>query len=211
MVHESVVHSIAQTFKEEKNKPIFAVYGSLPGVEEIVSGFQEDIQGEKEFLYLSLDIGNEKYETPEGALFALLQHLIDVLIDKIPESDENAQLLSQFRLLWNIRKSVRDSESEEQLAEFVRFTEFSCYPVLQEILRKRHQPVLIEFFQFEKIAIWGTIVYNFLLDNILQALEGINLRFVLFVNEDNKPRLFYGSNEESTKEKMFFYKLPHSQ
>lgn len=206
MLQESCDHSAIQIFEKDQ-RPIFVLYGTDPHFEEIIHDFQEYFQKRDDVLYLFLDMEQEKYDVPEKTFFEILQQLVSSLIDHLPESDQNPQLFSIFRSLWNLRKKTRDYEAEDQLAEFVRFTEFSCYPTLRDVLCRSNQPIVIGFHQFEKVVGWGNKIYNFILEDLLKALEGVQLRFVLFTRSDQKPGLFYGSNEESTKKRILFYKL----
>ncbi len=201
---KSVVHPVIQTFETDR-RPIFVLYGDDSNFEEIRRDLRDYLQTCEKMLYLSLDI--EQYEVPEKTCFEVVQQLINSLLDTIPEADEDSRLSSIFRMLWNLRKKIRECDTDVQLAEFIRFTQCSCYPTLRHTLYKNDQPVVIGLDQFENVAVWAHKMYNFILEDLLDALEGVPLRFVLFVRGTQKPSLFYGSNEESAQKRVLFYKI----
>ncbi len=197
---------IRQVVEQARKEAVFVAYGTTFDAQAQAAVIEQYIREPGNTVYLAVTPEQRAYATPEEALFLLIQQMINALIDATPDT-ENARLLSLFRALWNIQNQVRDLPQEEQRAEFVRFTKFVCCPVVQEIFQKKKQAIVLVFFHFEYVSKWGNTMYNFLLAPLLQALEEIPLRVVLFVNEPEKPDLFYGSSEESIKEKVLFCNL----
>ncbi|GAK59641.1 hypothetical protein U27_06626 [Candidatus Vecturithrix granuli] len=136
-----------------------------------------------------------------------MRQIVDLLLDRFPDPEEQQRLFPSFRMLTNLKEKTRTYEPDEQLAEFVRFTYYSCYPTLGEMFSRRKHYVIIEFKGFECVVDWGRKIHNYILDSLLQSSKGGNLRFVLFVQNDRKPSLFYGSDEESSRNKVTFHHL----
>ena len=197
---------VIKRFREDAH-PIFVVYGAPPNFKEVLSGFRDHFQGAAAYLYLSVDMGLKKRETPGETCFEIVRQLVDSLIDTTTDPNGKGQLLETFRLLVNVKEKTQAYAPEDKLAEFVRYAEFSCYPALGTVLSNRKDPIIIEFRQFEKVAVWGPKIHNFIFESLLNTLAGVDLRFVLFVQSPQKPSLFYGSNEEGGREWVTFYKL----
>ena len=135
--------------------PIFVVYGAPPDFEAVRKGFREHFQRAPACLYLIVDMGLKKRETPGETCFESVRQLIDALIDAITEPAGKGQLLETFRLLVKVQEKTGSYAPEDTLAEFVRFAELSCYPTLGDVLDSCQNPIIIEFRQFEKVAAWG--------------------------------------------------------
>ena len=162
-------------------------------------------------LYLFLDMAQKKRDTPGETFFEVVRKIIDLLLEKIPDPETQMQLVRPFRMLTNLREQTREYEHEDQLAEFVRFTDYSCYPVLGRVLESPPHLTIIEFKGFEHVVAWGRKFHNYLFDSLLKNAGENRLRFVIFVQSDQKPRLFYGSDEESSRDKVSFYRLSSPQ
>lgn len=207
MSQDSTTYQIIQQF-ETTTSPIFVVYGTVPYFTELISGFRVHFQElQEEQLYLFLDMAQKKRDTPGETFFEVVRKIIDLLLDKIPDAETQTLLVQPFRMLTNLREKTREYDSDDQLAEFVRFTDYSCYPILAEVIGKEKQLTIIEFKSFEKIVEWGKKFHNYILDSLLKNSAGGNLRFVIFVQSEKKPSLFYGSDEESSRERVTFFKL----
>lgn len=206
MSQESLAYPVIKHFEESK-EPIFVVYGTAPYFPEVSSSFRDHFQRCPEDLYFFLDMGLNKRETPGETFFEIVRQIVDLLLDKTPDPDEQSRLFQPFRMLTNLKEKTRTYEPDEQLAEFVRFTYYSCYPTLGELFCKRKQLIIFEFKRFETVVEWGRKIHNYILDSLLKNSRKGNLRFVLFVQNDNKPSLFYGSDEESSRERVAFHKL----
>jgi hypothetical protein len=205
---ESPAYSVIKYFEEDTH-PIFVVYGTPPYFTEVIDGFRDHFQRRPEDLYFFLDMEMNKRNTPGETFFEIVRQIIDLLLDTILDPEEQIRLLQPFRMLTNLKEKTRTYEPDEQLAEFVRFTYYSCYPTLGEVFCNRKQLIIIEFKRFETVVEWGKKIHNYILDSLLKNTEGGNLRFILFVQSDTKPSLFYGSDEESSRKKVTFHKLEY--
>ena len=203
----SVAYSVVHTF-EQDIRPIFVLYGDDSNVEDIMSGFQTYLRECERILYLPLNMEQGKHDTPEETYFEVVQQLLNALLDVITDHDDQTRLSSLFRMIWNVRKNTSNHEGERQLAEFIRFTQHACYPILHRTFCHTQHTIVIGLEQFEHVAMWSSKLYNVILENFLGTLTEIPLRFVLFVRSEQKPDLFYGSNEEGSKERVVFYKVP---
>ncbi len=235
MHHKPSYTSALHTFEQE-SRPIFVLYGARSRIEGVMSDFQAHLRERGDLLYLPLNMEQGKHETPEETYFDVIQQLLNTLLDVVTDGDNQAQLSSLFRKIWNLRKNTKQADADHQLAEFIRFTRHSCYPVLSETLNTVRQPVVIGLERFEQVAMWSGRLYNVILENLLEALPvgaqascpqtqggqdvrapkiagltGVPLRFVVFVQEAKKPAFFYGSNEEGSKERVAFYDVSRSQ
>lgn len=206
LCQESPAYPVITHFDEEK-KPIFVVYGNAPYFPDVINGFRHHFQQHPEGLYFFLDMGMNKRDTPGETFFEIVRQIVDLLLDRFPDPEEQRRLFSPFRMLTNLKEKTRSYEPDEQLAEFVRFTSYSCYPILGEVFSQCNHFIIIEFKGFETVVDWGRKIHNYILDSLLQSSEGVNLRFVLFVQSDKKPSLFYGSDEESSRDKVTFHQL----
>ncbi len=206
MCQESRATKIIEQF-EQDTRPIFVVYGADLHFTDVIESFRQHFQKRPEDLYFFLDMGVNKRDTPGETFFEIVRQIVDLLLDKFPDPDEQTRLFQPFRMLTNLKEKTRSYEPDEQLAEFVRFTYYSCYPTLGEVFSKRKQLIVIEFKRFETVVEWGRKIHNYILDSLLKTSEGANLRFVLFVQSNKKPRLFYGSDEEGSRDKVTFYKI----
>jgi hypothetical protein len=187
--------------------PIFVVYGESSQFPELIQLFRDHYAECPDTLDLFLDMGMNKRETPGKTFFEIVRQIVDFLLDKVPDPEAQSQLFQPFRMLTNLKEKTRTYDPDDQLAEFVRFTYYSCYPILGEVFTKRNQLIIIEFKGFETVAEWGKKIHNYILDSLLERAGGQNLRFVLFVQSTKKPSLFYGSDEESSRKKVTFHKL----
>lgn len=206
----SLAERIIRQFEADTH-PIFVVYGTAPCFPRVINDFRDHFQRRPEQLYFFLDMGLNKRETPGETFFEIVRQMVDALLDALSDPDEQTQLFQPFRMLTNLKERTRMYDPDDQLAEFVRFTYYACYPTLGQVFAKRNRLVIIEFQRFETVVEWGKKIHNYILDSLLTNTGSQKLRFVLFVQSNTKPSLFYGSDEESSRQKVTFYKLeaPH--
>ena len=203
---ESATIPLIQIFEKDQS-PIFVIYGASQDFKDAINTFGSHFQTREEHLFLSLDMEHEKRDTPGETLFEIVQQLIDSLIDNAFDAEEKVELFETFRMLEKLKKRTREYEAEDKLAEFMGFAESICYPILGNVFVRRNQSFIIEFTRFEEVSEWGIKIRNFILDRLLEKAAGLNLRFVLFVKSNDRPTLFYGSNQEGMAKRVTFYKL----
>ncbi len=196
--------SLIEDFEKDRN-PIFVIYGASSHFEDVISSFHHRFQKNGDDLYLPLDMKAAKCSTLVETIFEIVQQLGYQLIEKIPESDKKNQLYRTLCLFQKLNRETRDCDLDVKLAKFVPFAEYSFYPTLEAICRK-NQGIIGSFEGFEEVVQWGSAIRNFILDSLLRKLAAVDLRFVLFVQSDDQPRLFYGSDEENTRKKVTFHK-----
>lgn len=185
---------------------IVAAYGESFDSDAYRAAIHAYCQQQDHTFYLPVTIEDNAYATPEDTLFTVIQQLINALIDAMP-AHEQAPLLNVFRTLWNVQKKVKEYAPEDQRAEFMQFCEFSCFPVLRDLFKSEERTLAFVFYHFEHVCRWAGVLYNFLLDPLIDNFTHIPLRIVVFVNSDEKPGFFYGSNEESDRQAVCFYRL----
>lgn len=206
LCQESPAYPVITHFEEDK-KPIFVVYGHVPYFPDVINGFRHHFQQQAAGFYFPLDMAKNKRETPGETFFEIVRQIVDLLLDRLPDPEEQRRLFSSFRLLTNLKEKTRRYEPDEQLAEFVRFSSYSCYPIVGKMFSQHKHFIIIEFKRFETVINWSRKIHNYILDGLLQSSKGGNLRFVLFVQSDQKPSLFYGSDEESSRDNVAFHQL----
>lgn len=184
-------------------RPIFVIYGIVPYFEEIINGFREHFQESEKVIYLVLNMEIAKHNTLAETLLEIVQQLVSQLIQRISESEQKNKLYEMFYKLHHLRERIESKiyEPEDKLGEFVSFAESQFYPILKAIC-KRDQKIIIGCERFEKVAQQGSKIRNFFLEKFVEEFW-----FVLFFEADDKPSLYYGSNEEHTLENITFYKL----
>ncbi len=93
--------ALIQRFEEDQ-KPIFVMYS-------IASDFQETIR-ECEQIFrrppiacIFVNMETEKRETPGDTLFEVMHQILDLLLDKARDNEEQFQLFQMFRMLENLK------------------------------------------------------------------------------------------------------------
>jgi hypothetical protein len=197
--------SLIEDFENDQN-PIFVIYGTPSRFEDVISGFHHHFRRNSENLYLPLDMGIAKCGTQEDTIFEIIHQLADQCVTKIPDPEEAASLSKSLSSFRKANREKVDDPPDIRLGLFMGFAEFVFYPKLQLLFRTKQRNI-IGFERFEEVVEWSSKIHNFILDSLLKKLKGIHLRFVLFVERDSQPSLFYGSNQEDTRENITFYKL----
>ncbi len=187
---------------DEAEPPIWAVYGGSPHFERLVADFCVAAQQAEDALVVSFDIGNVACQTPEDGLFSMIQQLFDALLKRSEHTEDRSQLLTAFYDVWNLSNAVKGLSQEERFAAFVRFTEYVAYPLLTALLRKSPRRIVCVARNMEKADCWATMMHHFVLETLLQALNGIDLQCILFINSARPPDLFYGSNEDDAANRV---------
>ncbi len=191
---------------EEDFKPFFVVYGSASGFDRIMHDFCTHFQKKENTLYLALDMKTIQANTLAQTLFEIAQQLGEQLVKILPATREKRELDKTLSILQSIKKVTKDHEHEKRLANFIVFTDLKFHPIFHNGC-KEFQSIVIGFEGFEIVSELGSKIRNYLLDRLLRELRGVNLRFVFFVHDNDKPRLFYGSNEEMIREQIAFINL----
>ena len=199
-------------FEQQRHKPIFVIYGNAPQFETLTAAFIAQLQARPEVLYLPVDLAQEACQAPEDELFAIIEIFLNALLEISWPPAQQTRLLAIFRVLYNLRRKVRTYAPAEQLAEFVRFNEFACYPVLQALFapspNSSARSVLVGLQQFERLSASGDLVYNYFIEHLLHALTGIDVRFLVLAQQAEPPDLFYGSGAEHAFARVCAYRMP---
>ncbi len=198
--------ALIQRFEEDQ-KPIFVMYSIASDFQETIRECEQIFQAAANRLYLSVNMETEKRETPGDTLFEVMHQILDLLLDKARDNEEQFQLFQMFRMLENLKKRTYESDPEDKLAEFMGFAESVCYPNLIEILSRREQMCIIGLTRFEHVMEWGSKIRNFLVDRLLKRSVGGQLRFLLFARSAEQPALFYGSDKEGSEKQVTFYNV----
>lgn len=202
---ESQVKKAIREFENNKQS-IFVVYGNVSCFDEGKEKFYEYFNQKKNLLHLCVDAKLAKCETLVHTIIELVLRIGDQFTDKIADSDEKNQLIRNLYLIGKFSRQTRGQDSKKALAHFQSNADHIFYPGFIPIIRK-NQPIVVSLEQFEEILIWSTEVRSFLLEALLDRVTAGHLRFVIFAKHSPRPRLYSGSNQESTPENIGFYKL----
>lgn len=188
---------------EKAHKKIFVLYGRVSYFENAVSGLNEYIQSQKNTLYFQLDMLRIKRETFPDTLFEIIHQLGDQIPEKISDPSIKIKWYDTLQLFRKVRDAKFDFPDDDKQAEFVSFADTIFYPDLKDILHHLG-PAIVSFRGFELLENWSQKTYNFLLRRLI---EKVGISALLFVCDEYKPNLFYGSDESSVPDYITFHKL----
>lgn len=186
-------------------KPFGVIYGDVPDFEQISEKFRIHFHQNKSIAYLVITMSSILHYTPSEVAFYSIQQLGEQLIKILPESCEKGELRKTMNLLQSIRQLSHDYPDEKQLATFISFADFKFYPAFYSACQS-FQTIIVAFERFEVVCKWGSAIRNVLLDNLLRKSKK-NLRLLMFVQNNDKIRLFHGSSEEVDRKNIWFLKV----
>ena len=192
---------------EKPAPPIIAVYGGSPHFDQLAADFCVAAERVEHTLVVSLDVGSVSCQTPEEGIFALIQQLFDALIKHADHAADRSHLLTAFYDVWNLSNAVKGVSKEERFAAFIRFTEYVAYPQLTALLRQSPRRVICVARAMERAECWTATLHHFVLETLLHAMNGVDLRCILFSNSARPPDVCYGSNEEDAAERVRFVRV----
>ncbi len=141
-----------------------------------------------------------KHRTPIDTLFEILHHLGDQLSENIEDENKWNDVLRIFR---NTRYDNFYLPENQRRIKLTSFMDYALCPNIKSISKKFERTV-ISFQQFEKIILWSSYIYKYLLD-YLASNAGINI--LIFINNAKRPNFFYGSDEDAMSKIIHFHKL----
>ncbi len=209
-MQESPVTSVIQAF-ENNSKPVFVVYGAVPHFERIITDFRMYCQNREDALYLPLDMELAKRDSLAETLFEILQQIGYWVgfIAKITDSEKKFQIDETLQTLHHFKKHLSNSQSleENQLVEFVRFSDSCFFPALKKFL-SQDQKIILEYTRFEQIAKWSKQMWRYIFDPLINKLKETELRCIIFTNSIDEPRLYSGSSKKAASDIITFHKIP---
>jgi hypothetical protein len=192
-------------FKQHRrsDKKLFTLCGRVSNFEDAVSEFNKHIQSQKDTLYFQLDIRRIKRKTFPDMLFEIIHQLGDQIAETISDPSQKSKWDDTLRLFRKVRDAKFDLPDDDKQAEFVSFSDTIFYPDLKDTLHHLGLTI-VSFRGFELLDNWSQKTYNFLVNRLIEK-AGISV--VLFVWDEHKPNLFYGSDESSIPDYVTFHKL----